>query len=644
MSCQRSVAHLIAVSLLIVVIGNAPAPTQAQERVSSFGRYSGYSEAAYDGWSRRSEYVTMPDGVDLAVFYFIPTLNGEEAAEALPVILLYTRYLRAWETDDGVETFVDNAPFVQDLVQRGYVFAIANTRGSGSSFGVRHGEFSAEEAADSYEIIEWLAAQTWSDGNVGMWGRSYSGMTGYHAATQAPPHLKAVVSEMAGPVLYDFVYPGGVYRRDFVREWSRVVESMDDGTNGVPARVEADADGVMRDAAVAEHADNFRPVAMAGRAKYRNSSPKSPLGVRWSWEMASSIYGAEAIKGAEIPIYHLLGWYDIYTTQQSLMYENLKPGPQKMMIGPWTHSGGIGGDVHTAELLRWFDYWLKGIDNGVMREKPVHYYLMRGTNTVPDSGLPVSQDEIDAEDGRRWKATKVWPPKKAKAKTYYLSGGRSGTVASVNDGRLATTKARKKKARDRYPVDYSSTMGSYSRWMDGHGFERPDGTRFFDERTSENEKALTYTSTPFARNMAIAGSPIVHLWVTSTHKDGDFFVYLEEIEADGSAHYISEGMLRASHRVLSEAPWSNLGLPFHRSFKKDRLKKMPADPVELVFDLLGTATLIDQGHRVRVTITGADTPHHALYPNQNQANSPTITIFRDRQHGSFIELPMMKAK
>jgi putative CocE/NonD family hydrolase len=361
--------------------------------------------------------------------------------------------------------------------------------------------------------------------------------------------------------------------------------------------------------------------------------------------MASSIRGAGAIREAIIPIYQLFGWYDQYATQQALMYENLKPGPQKMTIGPWPHSAGLGGVLHVAEVQRWFDYWLKGIDNGIMDEKPVHYYLMRGNNTVPTTGIrDLSQDEIDAEDGRRWKAMNKWPPKKAKPKKFFLTGGSSGTVASINDCRLTTKQISKKRASDGYTVDFSSSMGSYSRWMTGYGVERddPPGTTFYDERTSEDEKALTYTSAPFGRNMAIVGYPVVHLWVTSTHKDGDFFVYLEEIDAEANAHYITEGMLRASHRALAEAPWKNYGLPFHPSTKKDRMKQFPAEPVELVFDLLGTATLIDEGHRLRVTIAGADTPHHDRYPKSG--SPPTVTIFRDRDHGSFVELPMMRVK
>jgi putative CocE/NonD family hydrolase len=518
-----------------------PLTALSQDRVSAFGRYSGYSEASYDGWNRHSEYVPMLDGVMLAVNYFLPTRGGQEASEPLPVILVYTRYLRAWEEGDRIVTVIDQYPFLQELLRHGYALAVVNARGTGASFGIRNGVFSAAETADSYEIVEWLAAQEWCDGHVGMWGRSYSGMTSYHAATQAPPHLDAIFAEMAGPIVYDLIYQGGTYKSDFIKEWSHLVKRMDRGILAPPARVDSDPDGTMRNSAVAEHADNFWPHLMAKKAKYRDWSTIRRNGATWSWDMASSIHGAGQIKDAGVPVYHLLGWYDMYATQQAIMYENLKSGRQRMTIGPWTHSGGFGGQIHGAEVRRWFDYWLKGINNGILREKPIHYYLMFGNNSVPQSpGRYVSQDEDEAEDGSLWLATKRWPPR-VKTKKYFFRSGPSDTVDSANDGRLLTAKPGAAQASDPYKVDYSSSVGSFSRWMDGYGAERndPPGTTFFDERTSEDEKALTYTSDPLAQEQAIVGYPIVHLWVTSTHNDEDFFVYLEEVDAQGNAHLIT---------------------------------------------------------------------------------------------------------
>ncbi|MDH3746328.1 MAG: CocE/NonD family hydrolase, partial [Acidobacteriota bacterium] len=315
---------------------------------------------------------------------------------------------------------------------------------------------------------------------------------------------------------------------------------------------------------------------------------------------------------------------------------------QRLTIGPWTHTVGFSTEFHLAEMLRWFDYYLKDIDNGIADEAPIHYYVMLGNNTVPESsGQFMSRDEQDAENPDHWIAASNWPPRVADS-TYYLSAGRSGTVESVNDGKLLTRKPKKKKGSDDHRVDFTSRMGSFSRWMDGYGEERADrpGTTFFDERTAEDQKALTYTSPPLASDLVILGYPVVHLWVTSTAKDGDFFVYLEEVDAEGRAHYVTEGVLRASFRALEKPTWKNFALPFHRCFKKDRAKKLPKTPVELVFDLMGTAILIDEGHRIRITVAGADHENFALYPKPKKGR-PTITLHRNREHRSSIELPVV---
>ena len=192
---------------------------------------------------------------------------------------------------------------------------------------------------------------------------------------------------------------------------------------------------------------------------------------------------------------------------------------------------------------------------------------------------------------------------------------------------------------DDYLVDYTSTSGSFNRWRNGYGASRsePEGTTFFDERTREDEKGLTYTTDPLAEDLVMVGHPAVHLWVTSTHADGDFFVYLEEVDAQGKSHYVTEGAMRASYRVSSEAPWDNFGLPFHRSHEED-LSPLPEEPTELAFDLMATAILIDAGHRIRVTVVGADADNHALYPDP-EAGSPTISIYRDEKYASYVELP-----
>jgi predicted acyl esterase len=651
---------------------DAAADSAAEEPAvaSSFGDY-GPETPPFDGRNRYSLYIPMKDGVQVAIDYYLPTAAGVESTDKLPVVLHYTRYQRATEDETGkLQTKMDNDPVLQHLSRNGYAIAVADARGTGASFGVNNGAFSQEETADSVTIIEWLAAQPWSNGNIGMQGRSYPGMTQYEAATQGPPALKAIFAEMAGPTAYDFVFTNGTFKKDFVEKWGNLTKAMDLSESTRPARVDADTDGKQRDEAVAAHAKNLwaHDILSSPENRYRDFDGVAPNGAQWSWEAINTIDNMAELSTHDVAIYHLVGWYDIYTTQQPFLYESLEGQvPQKMMIGPWVHSGGYGGPVHKAEILRWYDHWLKGVANGIMDEEPVHYYVMKGNNTVPataDSAAPTdasaataaarSLDETGAEDGGAWIATREWPPATTAPVRLAFAAGMSGTIESVNDGTLAIgepNQSAESRAStpsveagvDAHQVDYTSSMGSFSRWMNGYGStrEQPADTAFFDERTAEDVKALTWTSEPLAAAMTIVGYPVVHLVMSSTHTDGDVFVYLEEVDATGASHYVTEGAIRASHRKLDAAPWKNFGLPFHRSFEADVQPLVKNEATTLDFDLEGTAIVIDKGHRIRITLAGADRANYELWPDPKGKDRPTITVHRGGDDASYVEVPVL---
>ncbi len=619
----------------------------ASEVTSSFGSYESPDPAVWDGMQRSSRYIPAADGTKLAIDVFLPTREGATPTKPVPVVLHYTRYIRAQEGEDGeLITRGENDPILKHLLSHGYAVAVADARGTGASYGVHHGAFSVEETEDSYAIIEWLAAQPWSNGKVGMAGRSYPGMTQYQAATQAPPALKAIFPEMAGPTAYDFINRGGAYKQDFVEQWGQGTQAQDLGEAGMPAKVDEDLEGVMRAEAIEQHKQNLwaRDLVQPGY-ELRNFSVDTLNGGHWSWDkVIASIDDADAIAASGVGIYHLIGWYDIYTTQQAWMYATLEGrANQKMMIGPWVHSGGYGGMVHKTEMLRWYDYWLKDIDNGVLDDNPVHYFVMNGNHTLPpdiEETAP-TLDEAAAEDGTNWLSSDVWPVPTA-ATRLYLDGATSGTVASVNDGTL-TSMPPAAAGADTYTVDYTSRKGSFSRWMNGYGTRRntPAGATYFDERSAENEKALTYTTAALSEDMTIVGYPTAHLVVSSDHTDGDVMVYLEEIDTEGRSHYITEGVVRASHRKTSEAPFNNFGLPYHRSYAEDLAPLTPGEPTLLEFDIMGTAIVIDAGHRLRLTIAGADAANFALYPDPQGKQAPTIQVHRGAEQGSHIILPVV---
>ena len=153
-------------------------------------------------------------------------------------------------------------------------------------------------------------------------------------------------------------------------------------------------------------------------------------------------------------------------------------------------------------------------------------------------------------------------------------------------------------------------------------------------------KSLTYTTLPLSTSVEVTGHPVAHLWVTSSSDDGDFFVYLEEVDPYGYSHYISEGMLRGSHRALAQAPYKYMGLPYHRGFQEDITPLPQGQPVELVFDLLPTSNIFDEGHRIRIRIVSADADNF-LTPKYDPA--PTVNIHRSKSNASYVTLPIIPA-
>jgi putative CocE/NonD family hydrolase len=539
---------------------------------------------------------------------FRPTRGGKVAEERLPVVWTLNRYRCAAVDEGKAYTILDTFEWLQDVVRHGYVVACADARGSGASFGRFEGMFSLKETQDAYDITEWLGTQSWSNGNVGMYGRSYLGITQYMAAGQKPPHLKALFPEVAVVDMYELIYKGGIYHGPFIEMWSKLVREMDVDKPAPP--VDEDRDGSLLAAAVEQHKANRSAADIFAALPYRDSVDRASGAMPFrDW---TPITYLQEIRDSKVAIYHLAGWYDRYVRDQLVLYKNLNGqppnnlsnnlsnNPQRISIGPWTHTQRDHFDF-AAEHLRWWDYWLKGIDNGVMREDPIHYYVM---------GAP---------EDKAWRSAKTWPLPQERRMAYWFG----------NDGGLGTEAPRAKGEKDEFSVDYSAAIAPDPRWS---------VERQFPELSANDAKGLTYTTPPLAAPLEVTGHPIVHLWVSSSAPDADLFVYLEEVEEKGSSRYVTEGMLRASNRATADPGYDLLGLPHHRGLQSDRADLTPDQPVELVIDLFPTSTLFQPGHRLRVTVTGAD---KANARTLEQNPPPRLTVWREAGRGSYIELPVI---
>ncbi len=154
-----------------------------------------------------------------------------------------------------------------------------------------------------------------------------------------------------------------------------------------------------------------------------------------------------------------------------------------------------------------------------------------------------------------------------------------------------------------------------------------------------DRKGLTYTTPPLVSDTEITGYAVAHLWVSSTAEDGDFFVHLAEVLPDGTSRFVSDGMLRASHRKLGEAPYDTAGLPYHPSNAADIELLTPNEPVELVIELSPSSRLFKKGNRIRVTITCADAN---TFETPVVSPAPKITLYRSEKRPSRIVLPIIK--
>jgi putative CocE/NonD family hydrolase len=252
-----------------------------------------------------------------------------------------------------------------------------------------------------------------------------------------------------------------------------------------------------------------------------------------------------------------------------------------------------------------------------MNEPPIHFYVMGAAKK--DS----------------WRASDHWPLAKQRLTRFYFGEGKTGSVASVNDGFLRPEPPRHKDAADEYRVDYSTTSGKYSRWY------AVNWPRNYPDMQTNDQKALTYTTPPLEADVEVTGHPGAHLWFTTDAPDLDTFVYLEEVDGRGRSTYITEGTLRASHRSMSQAPYNNLGLPFHPHYESDLAPILPGQPVELVFSLLPTSYRFSKGSRIRITVAFADADN---FDTPIIDPTPTLQLLRDKNHPSFIQLPIVQSR
>lgn len=479
----------------------------------------------------------MRDGVKLAANLYRP--KNDTGAPA-PVIIMRTPYGK-----DSKQFKI----FTGRYKSGGYVFMLQDCRGKFRSEG-KYRAFE-DDYNDGFDTIEWVAKQPWCNGKVGITGASAMGITANAAAAAAPPHLLAAYVIVAPHSMFnDSSYINGVFKEADISNWM----------NGQGA------------------ADQLADVR------------SRPL-MDQKWKDTDLPYRLPNVK---IPMYNVGGWYDIFCegNLKNFMFlqnqggEGAK-GKQKLKMGPFGHGqikgelryvgdGGLAGAL--IDDVKWFDYWLKGEQNGIMDEPPVRYYMMASAEKGATSPL------------NAWRASDTWPPKNAVDTRYYLQP----------DKLIKTTAPAEKGGKITYAFDPANPVKT----VGGQNLTLPLGP--MDQRAIEERRDyLRFATEPLTKNVVVAGKLSAELWVSTDAPDTDIHVKLVDVYPSGYEALIADSPTRLRYRHGREA-----GL----------VKMMePGKPEKITVDMWSTANTFEVGHRIGVHVTSSNAPRFEVNPNNGEA-------------------------
>lgn len=483
------------------------------------------------------------------------------------------------------------------VVEEGYVHVIGDLRGSGASEGEHIGNYNAGGVSlgeDAYDFIEWVAAQPWCDGNVGMIGISYFGSMQVLAAAERPPHLKAIFVSGGHYDFYETTYHGGIMW--FMPRAAREGRGGDSGwafTDGVKSRMLEQYSPEALKELVAKRLED-PDVAAWPNLVHVLHYPKNheawfdivmnEFDGEW-YEERNPITLAPNI---DIPVWLQLDQGRGWTLDGTIELYHVLTGPKKLDIGPYPPMQSRPFIEEHDKMFRWYDYWIKGIDNGVMDEPAVSVFVEGSRETV---------------------TADRWPPKPVEYRPLYLRPRR----------RLSSEPER---------------MGAEH--------AAPDGFYQAPLTVTDKVEILDWATAPFEAACELIGTGAAHLFVEIDQPDTNLILRLWDAAPNGSRQLITTGYLKASHRELDER--TTEGNPYH-----PHTRAVPVEPgtiEEYVLRLYPFAATFQPGHRMVVELSNAEPladEHNALLPpdafHLPVGRPVTHKVYRDAAHPSRLVLP-----
>jgi uncharacterized protein len=556
--------------------------------------YTNLSEAQHHTRRDDNVAIAMRDGTTLLADVHRPDADGR-----FPALIAASPYPRQIQDLGAPMGFIE-AGVTPFWVSRGYGHVITNVRGTGGSGGT-FGFFDAQERRDMYDLVEWVAAQPWCDGNVGMIGISYFAMTQLEAAVERPPHLKAIFPVAVSADLYEAATHHGLMSSSFVTPFLSMAGLTSDRSDGFWRSLPVElARKVLHTPPL-----HRKFATMNGEASitilrqmlklphdphpwddlWLDVAVKHPTRDAW-WDERDLTPLLDRI---DIPVYLGCDWENVplhlpstFKTWQALAKN---PNVRVAMLGqfgltwPWE-------SLHT-EALAWFDHWLKGRDTGVLAGPPIRYVLP-GT--------------------AEWHTADQWPP-----------AGTSFTEwALCADGTLA---------------DDEGTPGSRDYLVLGAGLARAKPSAI------DPPAMLSWTSAPLSTAVDMVGDAELHLVASATAADTAWMVTVQHVAADDTVSEVTAGWLRASLREVDEAA-SRPGAPVLPC--RSATAVPIGEDVEYRIPLVANARRFEAGDRLRLTLASDDqNPEVPAIMNFRHASVGTSSLNTIRSSSRLL-LPVLK--
>ena len=606
------------------------------------------SSPAYQIHSQHNVQTSMRDGIQLAADVHRPARDGNPVDGAFPVLLHRTPYNKSAEASVLEGSF---------FATRGYITVIQDCRGRYAS----EGEFIKylNDGVDGYDTLKWLVQQPWCNGKIGTYGLSYAAHAQAALACLNPSNLACMWLDSGGfsNAFQSGCRNGGAFElRQVTWAFNEAMESPEVQAQPLIAKAAMESQDIH---------DWFQ--------RFPWKKGHSPL--RWTpnyedylmeiwthevfdayWQQVGLCAESHYDQFAGVPQVHMGSWYDPYarsTTDNYVALSSNKNGPVCLIMGPWTH--GARSVTHSGDAdmgpqsildsnldqdynhlrLRFFDRWLREIENGWEEDPPVRIFVMGG-----GSGKRNSHQRLD--HGGRWRSEQQWPLARTISTLFYLQA----------DGGLSTQSPQGDQRPSRYLFDpnrpvptIGGNISSGRPIMEPGGFDQRESPGFHGSLPpylplAARPDVLVFQTEPLGEDLEVTGPISVSLWISSSAVDTDFTAKLVDVYPpsqdypEGYALNISDGILRAKFRNSWERP--------------EPLE--PSEVYPITIPMFPTSNLFVKGHRIRLDISSSNFPRFDVNGNtgDNPATSPVKipaqnSVYHDAGRPSQLLLPIVPA-